>query len=60
MILNQTGSSFSDFLSQSIDTFWGFTGFANCEWGNIVMLACYQERFRTIIARANRFRYAYR
>ena len=38
MILNQTGSSFSDFLSQSIDTFWGFTGFANCEWGNIVML----------------------
>ena len=38
MILNQTGSSFSDFLRQSIDTFWGFTGFANCEWGNIVML----------------------
>ena len=38
MILNQTGSSFSDFLSQSIDTFWGFTGFANCEIGNIVML----------------------
>ena len=38
MILNQTGSSFSDFLSQSIDTFWGFTGFANCEWGNIIML----------------------
>ena len=38
MILNQTGSSFSEFLSQSIDTFWGFTGFANCEWGNIIML----------------------
>ena len=38
MILNQIGSSFSDFLSQSIDTFWGFTGFANGEWGNIIML----------------------
>ncbi len=38
MILNQTSTSFGEFLSQSIDTFWNFTGFANCEIGNIVML----------------------
>lgn len=38
MILNQTTTSFGEFLSQSIDTFWNFTGFANCEIGNIVML----------------------
>ena len=38
MILNQTSNSFGEFLSQSIDTFWNFTGFANCEIGNIVML----------------------
>ena len=38
MILNQTGSSFTDFVSQSIDTFWGCTGFAKCEWVKIIML----------------------
>ena len=30
--------SFGEFLSQTIDTFWNFTGFANCEVGNLVML----------------------
>lgn len=30
--------SFGEFLSQTIKTFWEFTGFANCEWGNLVML----------------------
>lgn len=38
MILNQTTTSFGEFLSQSIETFWNFTGFANCEIGNVVML----------------------
>ncbi|MDE5843066.1 MAG: sodium ion-translocating decarboxylase subunit beta [Muribaculaceae bacterium] len=32
-------SSFSQFLEDSLSTFWNFTGFANCEWGNIIMLA---------------------
>lgn len=32
-------SSFSAFLESSLQTFWNFTGFANCEWGNIIMLA---------------------
>ena len=32
-------SSFSAFLEDSLKTFWNFTGFANCEWGNIIMLA---------------------
>ena len=31
--------SFGEFLSQTIDTFWNFTGFANCEPGNLIMLA---------------------
>ena len=31
--------SFSAFLENSLETFWNFTGFANCEWGNIIMLA---------------------
>lgn len=30
--------SFGGFLEQSLETFWNFTGFANCEWTNIVML----------------------
>ncbi|MDE7189817.1 MAG: sodium ion-translocating decarboxylase subunit beta [Muribaculaceae bacterium] len=25
-------------MRQTIDAFWSFTGFANCEWGNLVML----------------------
>lgn len=36
MLLN---SSFSEFLTDSLNTFWNFTGFANCEWGNLVMIA---------------------
>ena len=32
-------SSFAAFLEDSLTTFWNFTGFANCEWGNIIMLA---------------------
>ena len=32
-------SSFATFLEESLTTFWNFTGFANCEWGNIIMLA---------------------
>ena len=32
-------SSFSEFISSTLQTFWEFTGFYNCEWGNIIMLA---------------------
>lgn len=32
------GYSFGDFMSQTIRAFWDFTGFHNCEWGNLVML----------------------
>lgn len=38
MVLLETGS-FASFLRESIVTFWNFTGFANCEWTNLVMLA---------------------
>lgn len=31
--------SFGEFVSQTLREFWGFTGFANCEPGNLVMLA---------------------
>lgn len=31
-------SSFSTFLEESLQTFWHFTGFYNCEWTNLVML----------------------
>ncbi|MBD5212068.1 MAG: sodium ion-translocating decarboxylase subunit beta [Bacteroidales bacterium] len=37
MILSQV--SFGDFISQTISAFWEFTGFYNCEWQNLVMLA---------------------
>ena len=33
------GYSFGDFMLRTISDFWKFTGFANCEWENIVMLA---------------------
>lgn len=33
------GFSFGDFLTQTISDFWKFTGFYNCELGNLVMLA---------------------
>ncbi len=38
MILNAT-YSFGEFFSQTLKTFWEFTGFYNCEWTNLVMLA---------------------
>lgn len=34
-----TSYSFSEFITQTCQTFWEFTGFANCEWTNLVMLA---------------------
>lgn len=37
-LLNAT-SSFSEFLADSVTTFWHFTGFYNCEYTNLVMLA---------------------
>ena len=36
MILAQT---FWEFLSENITTFWNFTGFANCRYENLIMLA---------------------
>lgn len=33
-----TASSLGSFLQDSVKTFWEFTGFANCEWTNLVML----------------------
>ncbi|MBP3299831.1 MAG: sodium ion-translocating decarboxylase subunit beta [Muribaculaceae bacterium] len=37
MILAAT--SFGTFMSESLQTFWQFTGFANCEYTNLIMLA---------------------
>jgi len=37
MILSST-YSFGEFMTQTLRAFWDFTGFANCEAGNIVML----------------------
>lgn len=39
MILAETTYSFGEFMRQTIQTFWEFTGFYNCEWTNLVMLA---------------------
>ncbi len=39
MILAETTYSFGEFISQTMSTFWNFTGFANCEFTNLVMLA---------------------
>lgn len=33
------GYSFGNFLTETITEFWKFTGFYNCEWENLVMLA---------------------
>jgi len=33
-----TDMSFSQFLSESVQQFWQFTGFSHCEWTNLVML----------------------
>ena len=38
LILESTGS-FASYMRETIETFWNFTGFANCEWQNLVMLA---------------------
>lgn len=38
MILSQAVYSFGEFMRQTVTTFWNFTGFANCEWGNLAML----------------------
>lgn len=37
MIL-QAAYSFSEFMSQTVSSFWEFTGFANCEYTNLIML----------------------
>lgn len=40
ILLQATGEySFGGFMSQTIESFWKFTGFYNCEWTNLVMLA---------------------
>ena len=39
MILADTTYSFGEFMRQTVATFWEFTGFYNCEWQNLVMLA---------------------
>ena len=39
MILLETSGSFASYMRETIETFWNFTGFANCEWQNLVMLA---------------------
>ena len=31
--------SFGGFMSQTLQDFWKFTGFYNCEWENLVMIA---------------------
>lgn len=38
MILLQESNTLGTFLGKSLETFWNFTGFANCEWTNLVML----------------------
>ncbi len=40
ILLQATGEySFGGFMSQTIESFWKFTGFYHCEWTNLVMLA---------------------
>ena len=39
MILADSTYSFGEFLRQTVASFWEFTGFYNCEWQNLVMLA---------------------
>lgn len=39
MMLLEMSGSFSSYMRETIETFWNFTGFANCEWQNLVMLA---------------------
>lgn len=37
-MLLESSYSFGEFMRQTVTSFWEFTGFANCEWGNIIML----------------------
>lgn len=39
MLLLESTGSFASYMRETIETFWNFTGFANCEWQNLVMLA---------------------
>ena len=39
MILADSSYSFGEFMRQTVASFWEFTGFYNCEWQNLVMLA---------------------
>ena len=39
MILADSTYSFGEFMRQTVATFWEFTGFYNCDWENLVMLA---------------------
>ena len=39
MILAESTFTFGEFMRQTVETFWQFTGFYNCEWENLVMLA---------------------
>ncbi len=39
MILADSTYSFGEFISQTLRSFWEFTGFYNCEFTNLVMLA---------------------
>ena len=39
MVLLDSTGSFASYMRETIETFWNFTGFANCEWQNLVMLA---------------------
>lgn len=39
MILADSTYSFGEFMRQTVAAFWEFTGFYNCEWVNLVMLA---------------------
>lgn len=39
MILADSTYSFGEFILETVKSFWEFTGFYNCEWTNLVMLA---------------------
>lgn len=39
MILAEANFSFGEFMRQTVASFWEFTGFYNCSWENLVMLA---------------------
>ena len=39
MTLAESTFTFGEFMRQTVETFWQFTGFYNCEWENLVMLA---------------------